>query len=190
MTAEPFWQIQQDLADDQALIERIIAVHAEILNGQLAADPMLNPNLPIEVRALRRIEEWRVLLLLTPWMLGRLFFPDRAPAFALPPGWSAQERQGADYQILGPRVRFELLGQPQQAHLGYLEWLGHYLLQPICLNMEPYPDAEAVFAAWAEVIRVRDENMEAMRRACPIQREISRRELLGVCSQAIRGKSK
>lgn len=173
------WQILEELQDDQALVERVIRVHRDLLAGRLAGDPLVNLNLPIEVRALRRIEGWRVLLLLTPWMLARLLFPDRPPEIVLPAGWSAAERAGAEYQVLGPRVRLSLLGQAQQAHLGYLEGLGHYLLQPICLNMEPYADADAVFAAWAEVIRVRDENMERMRRDCPLQREISRRELFG-----------
>ncbi|QIK38221.1 [NiFe]-hydrogenase assembly chaperone HybE [Caldichromatium japonicum] len=177
MLIEPSWQLFQELDDDRALVERVIALHAALRNEILAGDPMLNPKLPIEVRALRRIDDWRALLLLTPWMLARLFFPLRVPAIELPTGWSAAEQQGAAYQVLGPRMCFDLLGQPQQAHLGYLQGLGHYLLQPICLNLEPYPDADAVFAAWADVIRVRDEHMEAARRDCPLQREISRREL-------------
>lgn len=171
------WQLLEELQDDQALSEKVIAIHAELLTARLAGDPTLNLNLPIQVRALRRIGDWRALLLLTPWMLARLFFPTRLPGIELPVGWSADERERAEYQVLGPRVRFEILGQTQQAHLGYLKGLGHYLLQPVCLNMEPYANAEAVFAAWSEVIRVRDENMSALRQECALQREISRREL-------------
>lgn len=167
----------EELAEDQALSEAVVAVHTTLLAGPLAGDPMLNLALPIEVRALRRIEDWRVLLLLTPWMLARLLFPDRPPPLALPEGWSAAERANAEYLVLGPRLNFRLFGQSQQAHLGYYDRLGHALLQPLCLNMEPYRDADAVFERWSEVIRVRDENMEAARRDCPMQKEVSRREL-------------
>jgi hypothetical protein len=178
MTLEPGWCLcPEQLAEDQALSTAVVAVHARILKETLAGDPMLNPALPVEVRALRRIEDWRVLLLLTPWMLVRLLFPDRPPPLALPAGWSAAERANAEYRVLGPRLSFTLFGQSQPAHLGYHDRLGHSLLQPLCLNMEPYRDANAVFERWSEVIRVRDENMEAARRDCPMQKEISRREL-------------
>lgn len=178
MPPEADWCLcPEDLAEDPALSETVVAVHERILKEALGDDPMLNLTLPIEVRAQRRVEDWRALLLLTPWMLARLLFPDRSPPLALPEGWSAAERAEAEYLVLGPRLRFELFGQSQQAHLGYHHRLGHYLLQPLCLNMEPYRDADAVFERWSEVIRVRDENMEAARRDCPMQKEISRREL-------------
>ena len=138
---------------------------------------MLNLALPVEIRALRRIDTWRVLLLLTPWMLARLLFPDEEPELEIPPGWSADERRNADYIVLGPSLGIDLLGQSQQAHLNYHPRLGHYLLQPICLDMKPYASADAVFEAWNQVIRIRDENMEKARRDCPLQKEISRREL-------------
>ncbi len=165
------------LADDAALGTAVLEAHEAILRVELAGEPMLNTSLGIELRALRRIEGWRVLLLLTPWMLARLLFPDEPPAITLPDGWSAGERKGGGYLVLGPRITFQLLSQPQQAHLSYDARLGHYLLQPICLDMEPYPDAEAVFEEWGRVIRVRDENMERAKRDCPLQTEISRREI-------------
>jgi hypothetical protein len=162
---------------DDALGRAVLDAHADILHEQLAGDPMLNMALPVELRALRRIDKWRVLLLLTPWMLARLLFPDEASEFEMPPGWSARERSSADYLVLGPKMRFDLLGQPQQAHLNYHPRLGHFLLQPICLDMKPYGNADAVFEAWNQVIRIRDENMEKAKRDCPLQKEISRREL-------------
>jgi hypothetical protein len=172
------WQCSpRELASDDALGQAVLDVHRVILDEQLAGDPMLNMALPVELRALRRVDEWRVLLLLTPWMLGRLLFPDRPPALEIPAGWSADERRDAGYLILGPNVGFDLLGQHQKAHLGYHRDLGHFLLQPICLDMKPYPSADAVFEAWSHVIRIRDENMEKAKRDCPLQKEISRREL-------------
>ncbi len=162
--------------DDDALTAAVLDVHQQILRDQLAMDPMLNANLDVQQRAFRHIDGWRVLMLLTPWMLSRLLFPDEPPALAIPEGWTAQDRKDADYLLLGPRLGFELLGQPQQAHLNYHPRLGHYLLQPICLNMKPYADAAAVFEEWNKVIRTRDENMEKAKRDCPLQKEVSRRE--------------
>mgnify|MGYP001806340913 CR=1 FL=1 len=177
MTSERLWQTcPAELDEDDALVAAVIAVHASILTGQLAGDPMLNQALPVQCRAIRRVEDWRLLLLLTPWMFARLLFPDRPPPGELPPGWSAGERAGADYLVLGPGLRFSLLGQPQQAHLNHDARLGHYLLQPICLDLEPYADPESVFEDWNQVIRTRDENMEQARRECALQREVSRRE--------------
>jgi hypothetical protein len=170
------WHTPHELADDGALTAAVLDIHSAILQGRMAGDPMLNLNLAIQQRAYRRIEGWRVLLLLTPWMLSRLLFPDDPLPLPIPDGWSAAERIDADYLLLGPRLRFELLGQPQQAHLNYHPRLGHYLLQPICLNMEPYPNAQAVFEEWNQVIRTRDENMEKAKRDCPLQKEVSRRE--------------
>lgn len=175
---ERSWQLcPAELAEDEALSVAVLAVHQAILDGELGDDPLLNLALGIEQRALRRIDDWRVLLLLTPWMLARLLFPDHPPVSSLPAGWSGEERQAAPYQVLGPRLTFRLLDQPQQAHLGYHPRLGHFLLQPICLDMTPYPDAGAVFDAWGRVIRTRDENLERAKRDCPLQREVSRREL-------------
>lgn len=177
VTAEAWRLCPPDLVADEALTLEVLRVHQALLRDHLLGDPMLNMRLGIQQRALRRIEGWRVLLLLTPWMLARLLFPDREPGLRLPQGWTAAELAGNPYQVLGPPLSFSLLGQPQRAHLSYHPDLGHYLLQPLCLDMEPYADADAVFAAWSQVIRTRDENMEKARRDCPLQKELSRREL-------------
>lgn len=175
---DPAWQsCPPALAEDRALSRAILDAHQAILRDQLVGDPMLNRTLGMELRALRRIEGWRVLLLLTPWMLARLLFPDESPIIEIPPDWTAERRRDADYLMLGPSLEFELFGQPQKAHLNFHPSLGHYLLQPLCLDMAPYADAAAVFEAWDQVIRIRDENMEKARRECPMQREVSRREL-------------
>jgi hypothetical protein len=175
--AEALWQTcPPELADDEVLARAVLDAHESILREQLAGDPMLNTALPVQLRALRRIQDWRVLLLLTPWMLARLLFPDEPP-LPIPADWSADMRREADYRVLGPSLGLELLGQPQRAHINYHPALGHYLLQPICLDMQPYRDADAVFEAWNQVIRIRDENMEKAKRDCPLQKEVSRREL-------------
>lgn len=175
--SEGAWQIcTADLADDRALTAAVLDVHQAILRKQMASDPMVNPRLEIQQRAFRHVDGWRALLLLTPWMLSRLLFPDEPPPLTIPEGWSAEDRKDADYLLLGPRLGFALLGQPQQAHLNYHTRLGHYLLQPICLNMRPYANAAAVFGEWNQVIRTRDENMDKAKRDCPLQKEVSRRE--------------
>lgn len=176
MTEGTWQRYPSDLADDDSLTAAVLDVHLAVLHEQLATDPMINPGLETQQRAFRRIDGWRVLLLLTPWMLSRLLFPDDPPPLTIPDGWSAEERKDSDYLLLGPHLGFELLGQPQQAHLNYHSRLGHYLVQPICLNMKPYASADAVFDEWNKVIRTRDENMEKAKRECPMQKEVSRRE--------------
>ena len=176
--SEDTWQFPPTSLDgEQALTAAVVAAHHEVLTGQLQGDPMLNPAIGIEPRSFRELDDWRVLLLLTPWMLARLLFPSSPPSVAIPNTWSAAARRDADYIVLGPQVRFELLGQPQKAHLNYHPTLGHYLIQPLCLDLSSYRDAESVFAAWNQVIQTRDANMEKTKRDCPMQREISRREL-------------
>ena len=172
----PTWHTPPaDLAQDEALIDAVLAVHREILATGMLGELGLNPALDVQQRAFRHIDGWSLLLLLTPWMLARLLFPDEPLALAIPAGWAAVERRDADYTVLGP----SLSGQPQRAHLNYHPALGHYLLQPICLDMEPYRDAEAVFRAWNRVIHTRDENMKKAHRDCPLQKEVSRREFFG-----------
>ena len=165
------------LEDDERLLETVQAVHRNIYADNFAHDPAANHGLPLQYRVFRRLQEWRILLMLTPWMLARLMFPDRPPGLRIPADWRAEARPDSDYRLLGPRLELELLGQAQQTHLNYHPALGHYLLQPIVLNMQPYADTEAVFAAWGEVIRTRDENMEKRQMDCPWQKELSRREL-------------
>ena len=177
---DPAWHTPPEaLAQDQALIDAVLAVHREILRTEMVGELGLNLELDVQQRAFRHIDGWSLLLLLTPWMLARLLIPDEPPALGIPAGWSAEERRNADYTVLGPVLLFELLGQPQRAHLNYHPALGHYLLQPICLDMEPYREAEAVFEAWNRIIRTRDENMEKAKRDCPLQKEVSRREFFG-----------
>jgi len=178
MTERRWQPWPEALEGDEALAAAVISAHDDLLRGFMATEPSINPQLPVQVRAFRHVEGWRVMLLLTPWMLVRLLFPDRTPELGVPAGWGGEERENAPYQVLGPILKIKLLGHSQTAHLGFHPGLGHYLLQPICLDMEPYRNADAVFEAWNRVILVRDENMEKARRDCPMQREVSRRELL------------
>lgn len=166
-----------ELADDERFIAAVRQLHEEIDRQYFAHDLLANRRLDVQTRAFRRIHDWRVLLVLTPWMLSRLLVPDRAPTIQIPTEWREEARRNATYQVLGPRVTLEILGQNQQTHLNYHQVLGHYLLQPIALNMESYVTPEEVFDTWNQVIRVRDKNMEKHGRDCPLQKEISRREL-------------
>lgn len=166
-----------ELSQDDAFLGAVVEVHRALHAQYFSGDPAVNPRLEVQARAFRRLEGWRVLLVLTPWMLARLLVPDRDPGLSLPEGWSAAARRDAPYQVLGPLLRLELLGQAQTAHLNYHPRLGHYLLMPLALDMAPYASPEAVFAAWDQVIQTRDANMEKHRRDCPWQTEVSRREL-------------
>lgn len=178
MVNSPWAPLPPELDSEQALTDAVLAVHQEIHRLHFAGSPGVNEALGLQIRACRRIEQWLALLLLTPWMLSRLWFPGKPPAIDIPSEWLPEQRSAEDYQLLGPACSFQVLGQQQQAHLNYHPDMGHYLLQPLVLNMQPYADAEAVFEAWNDVIRIRDENMRKMARDCPLQKEVSRRELL------------
>jgi len=173
----PEWQLGPLAAlGDDALALAIVARFEAIRDAHFAGAEGINPALPVEVRALRRTEDWRVMLLLTPWMLARLFVPARAPGLPVPDAWAAAERAGQPYAVIGPAVKFTLLGAEQPAHLNYDAALGHYLVQPLVQTVWKFDTADAVFAAWNEVIATRQRVMEETRRECPWQRELSRRE--------------
>jgi ATP-dependent RNA circularization protein (DNA/RNA ligase family) len=69
-----------------------------------------------------------------------------------------------------------ILGQQQTAYINYHQQLGHYLVQPLVQSMQQYASAEAVYEAWSEVIRTRDETIRARKLECEWQNELSRRE--------------
>lgn len=156
-----------------------MAVHEELHVSHFADDPMTNPDIGFQLRAFRRNRDWRLVLVLTPWMLSRLISPLRDPGVELPATWQAERRIHSEFVLLGPKVSFELLGSRQTAHLNFHPALGHYLLQPIVLSMSAYKSPDEVFEAWNHVIQTRDENMEKLRKDCPWQKEVSRREFFG-----------
>lgn len=162
--------------DDRALAAAVKACFNEIYQQHFSSEWLVNHALPVEIRALRHSDGWCVFLLLTPWMMARVFLPERDPGLSLPPGWQAAERAGAPFVVIGPLLDFTILGGAQKAHLNYLPELGHFLLQPLVQSMEQFDGADAVFAAWNEVIQTRDRVMEEQKRECGWQREVSRRE--------------
>ncbi|MGC1953820.1 MAG: [NiFe]-hydrogenase assembly chaperone HybE [Gammaproteobacteria bacterium] len=155
------------------LLEAFRSIYAQHFSDDLW---IVNHNLPIDVRALRHTDPWRIALVLTPWMLARFFSPLRDPHIELPDGWHASDRSGASYTVIGPPIAFSVLGQEQTAYLNYHPQLGHYLIQPLVQSMQQYASAEAVYAAWSEVIRSRDETIRARQLECKWQSEVSRRE--------------
>lgn len=176
--ADAAWHLAGLPPHDAALAARVTAAFGDIYRRHFASEDFANHALPVEVRALRRVEGWRVMLLLTPWMLARLYLPETVPDLSVPPGWSAAERAGAPYAVIGPLCRFPLLGEAHRAHLNHHPELGHYLVLPLALSMAKYPSADAVFAGWNEVIATRERVMAEGKGDCPWQKEMSRREFL------------
>lgn len=171
--------------DDLAVATAITRCFEEIYRSQFHGDWQINHALPVEVRAFRRMEGWCVFLLLTPWMMSRLFLAEHPPAIAMPQNWESGRRDDAPYTVIGPAVSFTLLGNTQQAHLNHHPMLGHYLVQPLVQAMERFDSAAAVFAAWDEVIRTRNRVMAEQKRECGWQKEVSRREFF---ARLVRGK--
>lgn len=166
--------------DEQALKARVCRCFGEIYRQHFSSEWQVNHDLPIEVRAFRHSDGWSVFLLLTPWMMARVFLAERAPGLAIPADWRSAERLNAPFQAIGPLLGFTILGEQQKAHLNYLPGLGHFLLQPLVQSMAQYDCADAVFAAWNEVIKTRDRVMEEQKRECGWQKEVSRREFFAL----------
>jgi hypothetical protein len=174
----PGWALTLAELDDEAFVATLEAVFTALYRQVFAADELgINRGLPIEVRAVRHREAWRINLLLTPWMLARVFTPLRLPEIPIPSGWTSDERTEAPYQVIGPLIEFSVLDSPQKAHLNYQVRLGHYLIQPLVQSMARFASASAVFEAWSQVIATRTENMQKLNVQSRWQEDLSRREL-------------
>jgi hypothetical protein len=178
------WQLYHpEMQDDEAIISDVIAVFKVLYQQHFAHEPFVNHALPIEIRAFRHTSAWRIFLLLTPWMLARLFMPEQQPKIKLPPGWQARERQTALATVIGPAIPLAILGGQEKAHLNYHPQLGHYLIQPLVQSMTPFNDPQAVFDAWNEVIKTRNQVIENQKKVCRWQQEVSRREFFAKLRQ-------
>ncbi|MCU7856742.1 MAG: [NiFe]-hydrogenase assembly chaperone HybE, partial [Candidatus Thiodiazotropha sp. (ex Lucinoma borealis)] len=86
---ETQWQlIPKALSKDEAFQDALLTVHHEIYNDFFSDDPLTNSELGFHLHAYRRTSGWRVVLILTPWMLSRLLFPENDPQIVIPEGWS------------------------------------------------------------------------------------------------------
>ena len=93
------WQIQSQLvADDDALIAKVLSVHQTLLEQQFSDDLLINRKLGIHLRSFRHLGDWRVFLLLPPWMLSRLLFPKADPGITVPKSWSIENRSTKPYE--------------------------------------------------------------------------------------------
>lgn len=133
------------------------SIQATSFNDPLLGGWGLNPNLSVEVRGLKRIDDWLTGFVLTPWMLAQLYIPLQAPEWPLDPEWTPEKRTEEPYVVIGPQQQIEFGGQRLQAFLNYHPQLGHYYLQPLVQSMAQYADNAAAFEAWAEVIRFRQQ---------------------------------
>lgn len=155
------WQTLQ--ADSQELAgTKVLATFRSIQQRYFTDAFMFNPRLGVELRGWQQRDGWYEGLLLTPWMLARVYFPSLAPVEALPEGWDAATRQTADYVVIGPTIDFDIGEERPTAHLNYDPELGHYLLQPLVQSLGKYADAQAVFTAWGGVLTARQESRQRM----------------------------
>ncbi len=172
--SDPGWQTYPEPGDSKKqLLDTVLEVYHDLYRSHFKGALLVNDTLPLQIRAYRKTEKWSIFLLLTPWMMSRIFITEIDPGIEPPADWAAGER---DFVVLGPIHTFSILGEDQKAHLNYHPRLGHYLIQPLVQSMEGYPDADSVFTAWKEVIDRRDRFIREQRRECAWQQEVSRRE--------------
>ena len=176
MTNDQWQSVPDELKDDDALLAAVVEEHRQIYDRYFRDELELNHQLPVMTHAFRRLGQWRVFLLLTPWMLARVFVPDNPPDIKLPVKWRAKARRGHAYTVIGPSFKLDLLTGKQKAHLNYSSNLGHYLLHPLILSMSSFQTPNEVFRAWNKVIEARNENLEKMQQQSQQHKEISRRE--------------
>ncbi len=116
-----------------------------------------HPSLAVELRDLRPVAGWWLGHLLTPIALYRICIPTAVPTLPLPSGWTPRERAIQPCLALGPLLALPIPGLIGQGHLHYLPELGHFLLQPEVQGLRRYPDADAVFSAWDQVLSFRQQ---------------------------------
>ena len=180
------WQLLDSPQDDAELIKYVINIFKEQYLIHFSNELLVNHNLPIEIRAFRHNDIWRVFLLLTPWTLARVFLPkSKPPSMVIPQGWQAKERVNAPFAVIGPALPLDILGGREMAHLNYHSKLGHYFIQPLIQSMEQFSDADEAFHAWNEVIKTRDRVIEEQNRHCEWQQEVSRREFFTKLRQRV-----
>jgi hypothetical protein len=109
-------------------------------------------------------------------MLARLLLPIRDPGLPLPDNWGSADSM-AENGLLGPLQEVSLLGQKQWAHLHRDAVLGDYLMQPLVQALHRYANPEAVFAAWTATVQRRDALLQASKKRCDWQQDLSRREM-------------
>ncbi|VFM96294.1 MAG: Protein of unknown function (DUF3457) [Candidatus Kentron sp. G] len=171
------WELPLATLEDAAFVEVIEETFTDIYRTWFSQEIMsINHDLPILLHALRRVEPWRVFLLLTPWMLARMFVPIQAPPLVIPVGWRAVERVNEPYTVIGPGIRIVIRETTEKAHVNYHPRIGHHLVQPLIQSMEPFRSPNEVFRAWNEVIRIRTENIRKLNHRCRWQEDVSRRE--------------
>jgi hypothetical protein len=176
---ETTWQLlPEELVDDARFKQTLIDVHREIYDEHFQDEPQINISLGFHLHAYRRTSGWRVVVILTPWMMSRLLFPEQNPQIVIPEGWSGEERYGTDYQALGPSLRLGWSGNYMQSHLNFHAQLGHYLLQPILMNMKHYHTPSQAFEAWRRAIGARSRRTLDRLHNCPWQEELSDRNFL------------
>lgn len=179
------WQILDSTTSDEAVINTVIAVFTELYQTNFINELLVNHHLPVEIRAFRHTDIWRIFLLLTPWTLARIFLPERQPMIPLPADWQAVERLHAPILVIGPPISLPILGGKERAHLNYHSQLGHYLIQPLIQSMEQFKTPQEAFNAWNEVITTRNRVIEEQQRRCDWQQEVSRREFFAKLRRSV-----
>lgn len=166
------WQLIE--IDDESLITCVTEAFTRLYRIYFIHELLVNHHFPIEIRAFRHTDIWRIFLLLTPWTLARVFVPEQPPKIELPFGWTAAERIYAPITMIGPTVSIEILGGIERAHVCYHPVLGHYLMQPLIQSMETFATPEDAFRAWNEMISC--PHSEHPCKKCEWQQDVSRRE--------------
>lgn len=118
----------------------------------------INHSLTTEVRGWHEKADWGMGVLLTPWMLTKVYVPLKTAVLddiATPESWTTDERLNQPYVVIGDLMPLTIDEQTHQTYINHHPDIGHYWLQPLVQNMARYSDNDAAFAAWGEVLAFR-----------------------------------
>ncbi len=147
--ADTQWQLlPPNWLRDSVFRPALLDIHRDIYRRFFENDPRVNPQLGFHLHAYCRSTHWRATLILTPWMMSRLLFPEHDPHILIPDGWSGEDRSQSEYQIVGPSLKLGCCGNAMVANLNYHTQLGHYLIQPFALGMRNFKTPREAFEIW------------------------------------------
>ncbi|WP_312260771.1 [NiFe]-hydrogenase assembly chaperone HybE [Candidatus Igneacidithiobacillus taiwanensis] len=171
------WECRS-FADLDDFHQAITAIFSQWQQDCFLDSPAAHPSISVCSRGARHLGDWWTAQVLTPLALSQIFIPITPPDIPLPEEWSAPPQIAHPCLPYGPVLPLRVPSLVGQAHVAYRQGLGHFLIQPQVQGLRRYPDAEAVFAAWDQVIAFRRRTREQLEKGQQEDRRAFLRRLI------------
>lgn len=173
---ESQWQLIEKNSPE-AVQEALLDFYQKVGNAYFNDANLFNLNIGFLIHKPIQTKSWLIGSILTPWMFAEFFIPLINPKIKLPENWTKETRQTAEYENIGPIIEFDIINKKERAHIQYDTTLGHFLLRPLVQSLKTYQNADAVIAAWQEVLDFRKKTYQALMQAQNTQ-TVNRRQFL------------